>query len=104
MPFFVLRIDNVCTEKVRMLKWILAQSPNGTPLCCGQAIWTPSLGENIRIYWIDDKFVTARRIQKIRSLQGVNAFEELSGVRVTIYDPSWRYENDYINKIFLPIV
>ena len=104
MPFFVLRLDNVCTDKIRALKWTLAQSPNGTPLCCGQAIWTPNLSQDIRVYWICDAYATAARIQKIRSLEGVKAFDELEEITVTIYDPSWRYENNYIDQIFLPAV
>lgn len=104
MPFFILRIDNVCTDKIRALKFTLAQSPNGSPLSCGQAIWTPNLSQNIRVYWMDHAYATSTRIQEIRSLEGVKAFDELKEITMTIYDPSWRYERNYIDQTFLPVV
>lgn len=102
MPFFILRIDNVCTDKIRTLKFTLAQSPNGTPLSSAQAIWTPNLSQNIRAYWME--YATSSRIEEIRSLEGVKSFDELKEITATIYDASWRYESNYIDQIFLPVV
>jgi hypothetical protein len=93
-------------DKQSSLKYTLSQSPNGTPLCSSNIvhIHTSALTKNTWIYWIDNGYDTPERIKSIRSLDGVAKFYGLDGVPVSIYDSSWTWEDDYINKILLPYI
>jgi len=77
MPYYIIKLSND-NEKTKQLKFALAQSPNGTPLCCGQGISSPSLSDNIRIYWLEEKYATLNRIESIQKLEGVISIEELN--------------------------
>lgn len=99
MPFILLRGHFSPT-----LDFMLAQSPNGTPLAFAQAIWTRQLRELrhlLRLYWMEDGLATPDRIQL---LEGVDTCEVLEQVPVTINDPQWQFNDDYIDSIFLPLV
>ena len=103
MPFFVLKLESNKKEVVS-LEQALAQSPNGTPLCCAQPIWAPVFSSNTRIYWLDNEHATPPRITKIRALDGVRSFDELLQVTRNIDDPEWSYDNDYIENLFKDIL
>ena len=85
------------------LVWSLAQSPNGTPLCCAQPVWTRNLSGLRRLYWLDDQDVTSRRIQEILSMSGVESFTKLV-VPLSIYDTDWIYEDDFTDGRFLSVI
>lgn len=100
MPFFLLKLST----SDESLKYELNASPNGTPLCCGQAIRSPNLNNAIRVYWLEDIFATQERLDRINSLEGVESFTLISNVTITIHDPEWKYDNDFIDSLFLPII
>ncbi len=104
MPFYALTFTRDL-QKQTLLKHILAQSPNGTPLCFANAnfIYTELLmNGDIWVCWLDNEYVTPERLDSIRSLDGVVAFYEIDGVPVTIHDSSWTWNDNYINAILLP--
>ena len=102
MPFFVLRLNNN-PNCANALKHSLEHSPNGTPLCCAQAIHTPRLSNDTLVYWLNDEHATLERIDKVRLLDGVEMFEELN-LSTSIYDPDWKWEDDYIESKIIPIL
>jgi hypothetical protein len=101
MPFFVLEFNKKECQVVENLKHTLAHSPNGTPLCCGNIIYTT---DKTWVYWFDSELTTAERLNSIRSLEGVATFYELPNVITSIYDPCWVWETDYIYSALQPHV
>ena len=102
MPFFVLRLCPLHEENEDLI-WSLAQSPNGTPLCCAQPIWTRNMSGLMRLYWLNDKDITSKRLREISSMSGVERFDRLE-VSWSIHDSDWIYEDDFIDQRFLPIL
>jgi hypothetical protein len=89
MPFYILKFK-IHSEEADALKDILAHSPNGTPLCCAQAILTATLCDDTRVYWIDNKYASPERTVEVKSLQGVETFKEL---------PYWTYDDHYTESV-----
>lgn len=104
MPFFLLTLFPNESKEVQDLQYVLAQTPNGTPLCCATRILSEKLKGTSRIYWLDDKYATHSRIEMIKSLPGVEKFRELSEISVTINDPDWKYNDNFIDELFSDII
>ena len=103
MSFFLLKIDPNYVHLSELL-FMLGSTPNGNVLGSSRAIFSPSLKGFTRIYWIDEWSITEHNINLVREFGGVTCFEKVDGIPVTIYDPEWRYEDDYIENLFLPII
>lgn len=108
MPFFLLTLDeNVQTQDRDAMNFLLDQTPNGTLLSSAQPIQTRAFRafQTFRIYWLDANIATPQHIQDIKSMQPgvVKDFEEID-VSVTLHDPEWKFEDDYINQLFHPLL
>lgn len=99
MPFFLLTFNHV-QDDVCALKFLLQQSPNGTFLCSAQSIRSRAISDTFRIYWWD---TVPQNIEDIKLMKGVQSFKEMD-VSGTIYDSDWKYEDEFINQLFLPLL
>ena len=102
MSFFLLKIDPNYKQKSDLFN-MLGHTPNGNVLGGSRNISSPSLHGCNRVYWLDVWSITEININHVRSINGILSFEKLD-VPVTIYDSAWRYEDDYIDRLFLPYV
>ena len=104
MPFFLLKLFPIELQEVQDLQYALAQTPNGTPLCCATPILSQKLLGRLRIYWMENEYATHSRVEMIKSLAGVEMFTELSDIPVTINDPDWKWDNHFIDELFSDII
>lgn len=100
MPFFVLQLNEDSDE----LKSTLLGFPNGTLLDTMCAIRTDSLMGYLRVYWLEPHQVTLESIDRVRALVGVDNFQEILDISISIHDKEWKWNDIYINDKFKQII
>ena len=104
MSFFILKINpDLDEEYLGMLNHMLASSPTGIPLDLGQHIYSTSLYELNPlwcVYWLDSEHITDYNIRLIKHTKGIDDFVEITDLTITIYDPEWSFDDEYVDSIF----
>lgn len=89
MTFFLLKCSN------NYIRDTLLHSPNGTPIDVAQLVYCSN---DFCIYWLDNEFITKKRLDNIRKIIEIESFEEIKDINISIDDIQWN--DTFIQNLF----